>query len=55
MYFQAEDGSDVVYIHTSNNSGTFSSRLVGEKYSAQKVCSTMFFTYDQYNLLKKGN
>jgi len=55
MFFQAENGSDSVYINTNENAASFSSRLIGEKLMAQKVCSSLFFTKDQYELFLKNN
>jgi hypothetical protein len=55
LFFQAENGSESAYINTSENAGSYSSRLLGEKFMGHKVCSTAFFTYDQYKLLSKNN
>ena len=55
LFFQAANGSESAYINTSENAGSYSSRILGEKFMGHKVCSTAFFTYDQYKLLSKNN
>lgn len=55
LFFQAENGSESAYVNTSENAGSYSSRLLGEQFMGQKVCNTTFFTYDQYKLLSKKN
>jgi hypothetical protein len=55
LFFQAENGSETAYMNVSNNTGSYSSRIFGEKFMGQKVCSTLYFTYDQYKLLRKEN
>ena len=55
MFIQAENGSDTLYINTSENAASYSSRILDEKLMAQKVCNGLFFTYDQYKLMSKNN
>lgn len=55
LFFQAENGSESAYINTNDNAGSYSSRILGEKFMGHKVCSVAFFTFDQYKLFMEEN
>lgn len=53
LFFQTDNGSDSAYINIRNNTGSYSSRILGKQFMGQKVCSSLFLTYNQYNLMMK--
>lgn len=54
LFFRATNGSETAFVNTIENAGSYSSRLVGENFMGHKVCSVMFFTYDQFKMLSEN-